>query len=71
MPTIDMTATGQKIRELRMAAKMTIGDVQQATGVSAAAVTRWQRGSTLPSIDNMVILAAIWHVKIDEIIVTV
>lgn len=69
MPTIDMTATGKKIKDMRVSSGMTIRDVQNACGVSATAVTKWQNGKAIPTIDNMVILAAIWKVKIDELIV--
>ena len=33
------------------------------------AVYRWQRGETLPSLDNMIMLSGILDVKIDDIIV--
>ncbi len=69
MPVIDMAATGRKIHDLRVAAGMTIRDIQNACGVSATAVTKWQKGCAVPTIDNMVILADIWHVRIDEIVV--
>ena len=69
MPVIDMTATGQKIKQMRTQAGMTIKDMQEMTGVSASAVTKWQRGESMPSIDNLVILAAVLDVSIDEILV--
>ncbi len=68
MPTIDMPATGRKIHDMRIAAGMTIRHVQDACGVSAAAVTKWQKGLTLPTVDNLVILAALWNVQIDDLI---
>ena len=49
---------------------MTIRDVQDVTGVSAAAVTKWQSGNAIPSIDNLVVLAALWGVQMDDIVVT-
>ena len=69
MPTIDMIATGTSIMDKRVKAGMTVADVTNACGVSAAAVCKWQSGQTIPSIDNMVILAAIWNCKINDIIV--
>ena len=69
MPVIDMAATGKNIRAMRVAAGMTIKDIQDVCGVSATAVTKWQTGKTIPSIDNMVILASVWDVKIDDIVV--
>ena len=70
MVVVDMTATGKKIHEMRVAAGMTIREVQEACSVSAAAVTKWQKGQSIPTIDNMVILSDIWNVRIDDIIVT-
>ena len=46
-PVIDMAATGRNIHDLRVAAGMTIRDVQDACGVSATAVTKWQRGGAV------------------------
>ena len=40
-------------------------------GISCQAIYRWQRGDALPSIDNLVILADLFGVQIDDIIVTV
>ncbi len=69
MITIDMAATGQNIRKMRLTAGMTVRELTAACGVSAAAVTKWQSGRTLPAIDNLVVLAALWKVRIDDIIV--
>ncbi len=69
MTVIDMAATGRNIRDLRLAAGMTIRDVRAACGVSSAAVTKWQSGRALPTLDNMVVLADLWSVHIDDIIV--
>ena len=70
MPVIDMAATGRNIRAMRVAAGMTIKDIQDACSISATAVTKWQKGYAVPTIDNMVILADIWKVRIDDIVVT-
>lgn len=70
MAQIDMIATGQRIRDMRMKAGMTIKDIQNACGVAATSVCNWQNGKAMPSVDNLVILAHIWNVKIDDIIVT-
>ncbi len=70
MAQIDMTATGRNIHSMRINAGMTIKAIQQACGVTATAVCNWQRGKAMPTIDNLVILAQIWDVKIDDIIVT-
>ena len=69
MPTIDMTATGRNIKNKRIGAGMSVADITNACGVSAAAVCKWQSGQTIPSIDNMIVLAAIWNCKLDDIVV--
>lgn len=70
MATIDMVATGKNIRDMRIQHKMTIKDIQDACGVTSTSVCNWQKGKSMPTVDNLVILASIWHVMIDSIIVT-
>ena len=69
MPTIDMAATGRNIRDRRMRAGMTVADVTNACGVSAAAVCKWQNGRPPPPPPPPLILAAIWNCRIDDIVV--
>ena len=64
-----MTATGQNIKNNRIDAGMSVADITNACGVSAAAVCKWQNGQSIPTIDNMIILAAIWNCRIDDIVV--
>ncbi len=67
---IDMLATGQNILRLRRRAGLSVKDIQERMELaSTQAVYRWQRGETLPSIDNMIILADVLGVSIDEILV--
>lgn len=44
-------------------------DVADMLGVSPQAVAKWQAGTALPTIDNLVILAAMLDTKIDDILV--
>ena len=70
IPVIDTVATGKNIVRLRKQAGLTIRDVQDVFGFSTPqAIYKWQRGDALPTIDNLVILAAIFDVTIDDIIV--
>lgn len=62
MVTIDMKGTGNKIRDMRKKSGMTIKQIQDACGISAAAVCKWQNGQALPSIDNLLILSVLWNV---------
>lgn len=70
MPIIDMIKTGQNIMNLRVAAGLSVKDLQDIFGFATPqAIYKWQHGTTLPTIDNLVILAAVFHVHMDEILV--
>ena len=70
-PAIDMVKTGQNIVALRKKAGSSVKDLQDAFDFSTPqAIYKWQQGLTLPTIDNLVILAVLLGVKIDDIIVT-
>ena len=70
MPVIDMTATGMNITRLRIDAGLTVRDLQTIFGFSTPqAIYKWQRGDALPTLDNMVVLAAVFGVPMDDILV--
>ena len=70
IPIIDPAATGQRIAELRTKAGLSVRDLQAVMGFETPqAIYKWQHGASLPSIDNLVILAAVLGVSIDEILV--
>ena len=70
MPIIDMVATGQNIVRLREAAGLTVKDLAEIFGFSTPqAVYKWQHGTAMPTIDNLVVLAAVFGVAMDDIVV--
>lgn len=70
IPAINMVATGQRISDLRTAAGMSVKDLQDVFGFGTPnAVYKWQRGLALPTVDNLVVLSAVFGVPIDDIIV--
>ena len=70
IPVINMTATGKNIMRLRVNAGMTVKDLQDVFGFSTPqAIYKWQRGAALPTVDNLVVLAAVFGVKIDDILI--
>lgn len=70
MPTIDMVATGKNIEMLRKAAGISVRDLQDVFGFGTPqAIYKWQHGAAMPTIDNLVVLAAVLQVKIDDILV--
>ena len=71
VPAIDMIATGQRITDLRVAAGMSVKDVQEVFGFATPqAIYKWQHGTAMPTLDNLVVLAAVLGVAMDDIIVT-
>jgi len=70
IPMIDMVRTGQNINRLRKIAGVSVKDLQEVFGFnSPQAIYKWQHGTALPTIDNMVVLARVLRVRIDDILV--
>lgn len=70
MPTIDMVATERNIMRLRENAGLTVKDIQDIFGFATPqAIYKWQHGTAMPTIDNLVVLAAIFEVTVDQILV--
>ena len=70
IPTIDLAQTGANIVNLRKAAGLTVHDLQMVFGFnSPQAIYKWQNGAALPSVDNLIVLAAVLQVRMDEILV--
>ena len=70
-PTIDLMRTGANIVRLRKAAGLTVHDLQMVFGFySPQAIYKWQNGAALPTVDNLIVLAALLHVRIDDILIT-
>ena len=71
LPTIDMIRTGQNICKLRKQAGLSVRDLQDIFGFATPqAIYKWQQGVALPAIDNLVVLAAVLRVRLDDILVT-
>ena len=69
-PVIDMKATGQNIKELRISRGYTVKDLQEYLGFEEPqAIYKWQRGENLFSIDHLFALAKLFDVTIEEILI--
>ena len=70
LPVIDMIATGRNIDRLRKDAGLTVKDLQVFFGFGTPqAIYKWQHGTAMPTIDNLVALAMIFDVPVDDILV--
>lgn len=71
IPFVDMKQTGQNIRLLREQRGISVKELQRMMGFGTPqAIYKWQHGESLPTVDNLVALSAIFAVSIDEILVT-
>ena len=70
IPAIDMVGTGQRITELRTAAGMSVKDLQDYFGFATPqAIYKWQHGTAMPTIDNLVGLSMLFGISINDILV--
>ena len=58
------------IPSIDMEAGLTVRDLQEIFGFTTPqAIYKWQHGTAMPAIDNLIVLAAVLHVSIDEIVI--
>ena len=69
-PVIDLAATGENILRLRQARGLTVRDVQAYFGFEEPqAIYKWQRGKSLPTVDNLYALSDLLEVPMNDILV--
>ena len=69
-PVIDMVETGRNIMRLREERGMTVRDLQAYFGFEEPqAIYKWQRGKSLPTVDNLYALGALLDVPMEDILV--
>lgn len=70
IPIIDLEKTGQNIKRLRTQRHISANMLSQKIGFTRPQIIyQWENGTKLPKLDNLVILAEIFGVSMDEIIV--
>lgn len=70
IPTINLEKTGENIMRLRKMNGLSVKDLQDIFGFGTPqAIYKWQHGTALPTIDNLIVLAAVFGVHIDDILV--
>ena len=69
-PVIDLVATGSNIQRLRQERGLTVRDLQRYFGFEEPrAIYKWQKGETLPTVDNLYALGILLEVPMDSILV--
>ena len=66
---VDMTRTGMRIEELITERGFTNKEVASLLGVTPECVFKWRHGKSIPNIDNLIDLAELLRVSMDELIV--
>ncbi len=68
-PVIDLKATGSRIKELRKERHLTVSEVAEFMGFeSLQAVYKWQRGDSLPTVDNLYALCQLFGTTTEDIL---
>lgn len=69
-PVLDMQATGRRIRELRQEHRISIQTLRERMQLeSVQAIYKWERGASVPSLDNLILLSKILETPIESILV--
>lgn len=72
IPVIDVPATSKNLKSLREAHNITVAQIQQFLGMeNPQSIYTWENAESkvLPRLDNLVTLAKLYKVTIDELIV--
>lgn len=68
-PVLDTVAIGARIRELRKLNALTVEQVRDFLGLeSTQAIYKWQRGDSMPTIDNLYALSFLFQTSVDDIL---
>ena len=70
-PSIDLARTGKRIETVRRSRGFSVRDIQNYFGFEyPQAVYKWQHGECLPSVDNLLALARLLRVNMEDLLVT-
>ena len=68
--TINTVATGKRIKELRKEHNFKVREIMEALGLeSEQAIYKWQRGDSVPTLDNLLALSELFDCRMDDIVV--
>lgn len=69
IPIIDKKKTGQRIREEMRLHRISVKEIKEYLSLgSVQSIYQWLNGTTLPSIDNLYALSALFRVPLDRLI---
>lgn len=70
LPYIDVKATGLNIIRLCEERNISVRYLQEVFGFGGHnAIYKWRNGQSLPTVDNLVVLAAVLDVRMEDILI--
>lgn len=58
----------EKLARLRRERGLSQTELAEALGISRQAVSRWENGTALPSVENLLAMRELYHVSLDELV---
>ena len=69
-PIINLQATGNNIKKLRKRSDFSVAELQSYFGFEYPnAIYKWQKGESLPTVDNLLALSMLFQVSMNDILV--
>ena len=69
-PVIQIEKTGKRLRNMRKENGIRVTALcEYMGGISEQAVYKWERGACLPTIDNLLALSHLYHVRMEDLLV--
>ncbi len=60
---------GDNIKVYRKKNQLTHDDIAEACNVTRQAVSKWENGESLPTVDNLYALSRLLHTSVDDILI--
>ena len=60
---------GDNIKFYRKKNQLTQDDIAEACNVTRQAVSKWENGESLPTVDNLCALSRLLHTSVDDILI--
>lgn len=60
---------GDNIKFYRKKNQLTQDDIAEACNVTRQAVSKWENGKSLPTVDNLYALSRLLHTSVDDILI--
>lgn len=65
---IDLRSVGKKIQSLRVTHNLTQDELADKLYVTRQALSKWENGQSIPTIDNILLLSRLFNVTFEEIL---